>query len=240
MKTLFKILRSTITSLLFLLLTVAIVVELIFMGLKLNTPNLPNLIDREALIEDALEASIENEQIHAIAVTFLDDYINYIFHKRSFPSMQTVDFSSLTDEQLPEAKRTITNLSEKINLPYEEVVDIRNANNVLSNGAIFLLINVGVFLVYIVTCIVMGSFKRGTKLLSISLIASSIIALLSKPIVLSKLAGHFSDGGNIFITHILNPTILSEFTRLAIIYLVLGLIMLGCFILYDRFKRKNL
>ncbi len=239
MKTFTKILRGTITSLLFLTLTLAILVQFIFTNVHLNYANLPSMIDRKELLATALDTPIEDETIYRVAERYLDDYINYIFHKRSFPSLQTVDYSEISEEQIQSAKEVVSHLSKNINLEYAEVTDLRDLNNVLSNRAIFLLVNIGVFLIYVVSSIVRGNFKKGTRLLALSLVANSLISLVASRILISKLPDLVSPHLYTFLSAIVNAPLKSQLTNLALIYGGLGLSIYILIFSYDRFLKPR-
>ena len=128
MKTTIKIMRSVSTSLLFLLITILIMLQFIFTVVRINTRNISDLIDRETLLENILDEKIEDEQIKNLALDYTEDYLNYVFYKRSYPSIQNVDFSSLEESQITPAREYINTLKDKIDLEYETIVKMRNIN----------------------------------------------------------------------------------------------------------------
>ena len=225
MKTTIKIMRSISTSLLFLLITILIMLQFIFTVVRINTRNISDLIDRETLLENILDEKIEDEQIKNLALDYTEDYLNYVFYKRSYPSIQNVDFSSLEESQITPAREYINTLKDKIDLEYETIVKIRNINFFLSNGAIYLIINIGIFFLFIALTLTRGNFKNSFKLFSISLIAAGIITVLAFIIFKINLTHIFGFSLYNMIEEILNESITKSTYTLAFSYILVGFII---------------
>lgn len=238
MKTFTKIMRSILTSLLFLIITVAIIVQFGLTCIRLNGKNLPDIIDRNLLLDTLLEEEITNAEVKNLADEFLKDYINYIFHKRSFPSLQTVNFSNIDEADRQYAERTISNLSDKIGLEYETVIFLRNTNNVVSNGAIYLLINIGIFFLYVILSIEQLNFKKSAKLFSISLFSSGLVAMIMIS-ALPKIISTLNVQTQIMLSSIATNAFLSKSFNLALFYLGMGIIIFAILYCFDRFIVKK-
>jgi len=85
LKTLFKILRSTVTSLLFILLTIALSIEFIFLFIRSENGNLKNLIDQKVLLEILVKETPTTPSIKKVLTEYIDDQLNYIFYATSYP-----------------------------------------------------------------------------------------------------------------------------------------------------------
>lgn len=239
MKTTIKIMRSISTSLLFLLITILIMLQFIFTVVRINTRNISDLIDRETLLENILDEKIEDEQIKNLALDYTEDYLNYVFYKRSYPSIQNVDFSSLEESQITPAREYINTLKDKIDLEYETIVKIRNINFFLSNGAIYLIINIGIFFLFIALTLTRGNFKNSFKLFSISLIAAGIITVLAFIIFKINLTHIFGFSLYNMIEEILNESITKSTYTLAFSYILVGLIIFFSIYFYEYFPKKK-
>lgn len=239
MKTTIKIMRSVSTSLLFLLITILIMLQFIFTVVRINTRNISDLIDRETLLENILDEKIEDEQIKNLALDYTEDYLNYVFYKRSYPSIQNVDFSSLEESQITPAREYINTLKDKIDLEYETIVKIRNINFFLSNGAIYLIINVGIFFLFIALTLTRGNFKNSFKLFSISLIAAGIITVLAFIIFKINLTHIFGFSLYNMIEEILNESFTKSTYTLTFTYILVGLIIFFSTYFYEYFPKKK-
>ncbi len=239
MKTTIKIMRSVSTSLLFLLITILIMLQFIFTVVRINTRNISDLIDRETLLENILDEKIEDEQIKNLALDYTEDYLNYVFYKRSYPSIQNVDFSPLEESQITPAREYINTLKDKIDLEYETIVKMRNINFFLSNGAIYLIINVGIFFLFIALTLTRGNFKNSFKLFSISLIAAGIITVLAVVIFKINLTHIFGFSLYNMIEEILNESFTKSTYTLTFTYILVGLIIFFSIYFYEYFPKKK-
>lgn len=239
MKTTIKIMRSVSTSLLFLLITILIMLQFIFTVVRINTRNISDLIDREILLENILDEKIEDEQIKNLALDYTEDYLNYVFYKRSYPSIQNLDFSSLEESQITPAREYINTLKDKIDLEYETIVKMRNINFFLSNGAIYLIINIGIFFLFIALTLTRGNFKNSFKLFSISLIAAGIITVLAFIIFKINLTHIFGFSLYNMIEEILNESFTKSTYTLTFTYILVGLIIFFSIYFYEYFPKKK-
>lgn len=239
MKTTIKIMRSVSTSLLFLLITILIMLQFIFTVVRINTRNISDLIDRETLLENILDEKIEDEQIKNLALDYTEDYLNYVFYKRSYPSIQNVDFSSLEESQITPAREYINTLKDKIDLEYETIVKMRNINFFLSNGAIYLIINIGIFFLFIALTLTRGNLKNSFKLFSISLIVAGIITVLAFIIFKINLTHIFGFSLYNMIEEILNESFTKSTYTLTFTYILVGLIIFFSIYFYEYFPKKK-
>lgn len=239
MKTTIKIMRSVSTSLLFLLITILIMLQFIFTVVRINTRNISDLIDRETLLENILDEKIEDEQIKNLALDYTEDYLNYVFYKRSYPSIQNVDFSSLEESQITPAREYINTLKDKIDLEYETIVKMRNINFFLSNGAIYLIINIGIFFLFIALTLTRGNLKNSFKLFSISLITAGIITVLAFIIFKINLTHIFGFSLYNMIEEILNESFTKSTYTLTFSYILVGLIIFFSIYFYEYFPKKK-
>lgn len=239
MKTTIKIMRSVSTSLLFLLITILIMLQFIFTVVRINTRNISDLIDRETLLENILDEKIEDEQIKNLALDYTEDYLNYVFYKRSYPSIQNVDFSSLEESQITPAREYINTLKDKIDLEYETIVKMRNINFFLSNGAIYLIINIGIFFLFIALTLTRGNLKNSFKLFSISLITAGIITVLAFIIFKINLTHIFGFSLYNMIEEILNESFTKSTYTLTFTYILVGLIIFFSIYFYEYFPKKK-
>lgn len=243
MKNTIKILRSIATSLLFIMLTVAVIIVLVFASINLSSPNFPSMIDREEFLNEVLDYEIEDETTKSIALDYLNDYINYIFHKRSYPSLQTIDYKDMTGEDKIEAQRLIEKLSDRICLEYNSVLAFRKINNITSNRAIFLIMSIGLFLILVVTFIMIRPFLRGLKFSLGAFSLGSFLTFLLIPLALSKAKTIITQTDYDFLSAILNPTYFQTIRRLtlsltAIFTVIFILIILGQKFIIPRLDKQ--
>lgn len=234
MKTVTKIMRSIVTSLLFLILTGAIAAHLVFTTIKVTGPTLLNMVDSKELLSIYLEEEIEDLSIEEVAAKYIEDYTNYLFHKRSYPSLQTVNYSQVSEENIVEAKRIITALEDKMDMPYASVTTIREANKILANGAIYLLINVSIFLLYLFITFSTGSFKKSTILISIASIVGSIITLIASFVLIAKLPSIVDEATLLYLKNIISDSFASDLRVATFFYTSIGVAILGSIFTYTK------
>ncbi len=234
MKTVIKIMRSIVTSLLFLILTGAIAAHLVFTTIKVTGPTLLNMVDSKELLSIYLEEEIEDSSTEEVAIRYIEDYTNYIFHKRSYPSLHTVNYSQVSEENIVEAKRIITALEDKMDMPYASVTTIREANKILANGAIYLLINVSIFLLYLFMTFTTGNFKKSITLISIASIAGSIITLIASFILIAKLPSIVDEATLLYLKNIFSDSFASHLRVATFFYTAIGASILGSIFTYAK------
>lgn len=240
MKTTITILRSVATSLLFIILTFLIALQLVFTCLKVGTKDIHDLIDEESLLLNLADDSIEDEETEMLSKEYLEDYLNYVFYKRSYPSLQNVDYSNIEDSKKEDAAMTIKSLKEKLDIEYETIVNMRNANSFFSNGAIYLIINIGVLTLFIILCILRANFKSGLRLSSIALSLSSTVALIAYSIFKMNTKRFFTPTVKLIIDEIIGDPFSKRAYTISITYILIGLITVLLIYLYDYYIKMRL
>ncbi len=241
MKTLFKILRSILTSLLFLCMTFGIIVQFSFTCFHKSPQRVPDYIDREAILDSALEEKTVSKETRAVLLEYVDNYIDYVFYKRSYPSIQTVDYNSLPEGEISYAKTLVQTLNKKIDIEYDTIVKIRSINNLISNGAIFLMINIGLFIIFLITLILLRNLKKSLLILGLSTIIGTLLSLIGSIILASNIKKWLAAPTYAVLHSILDKKFLSGIHAQALIYIVIGLIIFLTTYIYskrDLFKRQ--
>lgn len=240
MKTLFNMMRSIITSFLFIILTIAIMIQFFFTMFRLQGDRLSNLIDREniyILVADDIRIK-DNPLFKNVSIKYIDDYINYVFYKRSFPSIDVNAIENLEENNKKDILESIDIVKNKIDLDYETILQIRDVNNFISNGSIYLLINIAIMFLFILISILRMCFYSGFKYLSVGLVISSLLILMSGVIISSKLLNSSNPIIVRFSKNIFNGTFISQFFRLVIIYMITGVILYLSLFIMDRLIKK--
>lgn len=239
MKKAIKILRSIITSLLFLIMIIGLGVHLVFTCIKTSGPTISNMFEKEELLKIYLEEPIESREIEKVALNYIEDYNNYLFHKRSYPSLQTVDYSQLPEENISEAKNIISNINDQMNIPYSDITTIREANNLFANGAIYLLINVGILLIYLFMTFSTGSFKKSAKYLAISAALSGLLTLIGSFILMSNLPTILNVSTLKFLTTAIDNRFMPNLRITTFTYMTIGIFAYSLFYIYDKFIKSH-
>ena len=118
MKTLFNIMRSIITSFVFIILTIAIMIQFFFTMFRLQGDRLSDLIDREniyILVADDIRIK-DNPLFKNVSIKYIDDYINYVFYKRSFPSIDVNAIENLEENNKKDILESIDIVKNKMDL----------------------------------------------------------------------------------------------------------------------------
>ena len=133
----------------------------------------------------------------------------------------------------------ITNLTkdirDKIDINYESVLKIRNINNILSNGSIYLLINIGIFVILIILFILNMDFKKTIMAFGLSSILSGLISILSATILVKELSKIVDYKIYNFINSIFSDSFMTSFYDQGIIYICLGLVVFLITYLISKF-----
>ncbi len=232
-----KILRGTIASLLFLTITLVVIIQFGFTLLHYNVVNLTKPVDAQRLLNEIEEVSTD-QTTEEISLKYIDDYANYVFHKNSFPSLQTVDYSKVSESELKAAQETVRNISEKINLPYEEVVLFRNVHNVVANRSIYLLINIGLFFLLLILFIILRDFKKTANLFGGSLLLAISLIFLAKNVLLNKIKSHLSEAAVLLSKSIIEGIAEKTLTQFSLIYLAIGIVITASAILYEHYLNR--
>ncbi len=237
MKIFINISRSIITSLLFLLTVLAILVHFVFTGLKINARDIEALLDREIILNHIDEVEAPSESIRNLGIEYIDNYIKYIFHKKSYPSFQSIDFENLNGDEKRDAENYLTAIKDKIDIEYESVLKLRSTNNFISNSSIFLLVNIAIFVLYILLVIIKTDFLKGTKLLSLALLASGLTAFLAVMFIdlEALLKGNIY---NLFVGVDFN-SLKKALSNLSLIYIAIGIVVLVVIYLFEHFYKMR-
>lgn len=223
MKKTINILRSIITSLLFLSLILIIIVQFSFTAIRLSNKNLPDLINRETVLDTIIESDINlDKKDRELAIEYIDNYVNYVFHKRSFPSTEEFDKTSLSEDEVKEKKRLLTAIRSKIDMKYDSVLLLRDFNNFLSNGSIYLLINIALFINILLILITSGNISNAFSIFGLSAMMAGLIILISSSILPTRLPKILDSVTMNFVEDILNKEFLTKIFNQALIYIAIG------------------
>lgn len=243
MKTLFKILRSIFTSLLFIMLYIELVLQLAFTIVHQSGKELSSLIESEAIYDLVAKNmnSYNIPQFKTVSTKYIDDYMEYVFHKRSYPNIETKNFESFPEEIRRSLFNDFNELREKLDFDYQTILRIRKFNNFLSNGSIYLILNIIVFTSILIISVFLSSFLKGLKLLGLDMIVSSlsmlIIIVVFRNIVLSKSNQLFT----ILINNILNGEFINSVFNISLLYMIIGTILfILSFLAIKKEINKNL
>lgn len=240
MKKTLTILRSIVTSLLFLLLVFVISIQFIFATIFINNKRIPDMIDEKTILYNIIDKNtIENEEIEKILIDYIKDYKNYVFYKRSYPSIETISLESLSEEDQSTTKDYLQTLKKSMNIEYSTITKIRNTTNLMTNGSIFLLINIATFVAYILLVISVLSFKKGSKLLGIALSLSGIVTIITNTYLTSTIEDISPVTLKLFLENIITNNLSPLGFRLSLIYLSLGLILFFALFIYDKLIKKS-
>lgn len=176
MKTLFKTLRSIFTSFLFLILVIAIFLQFILTSARKNG-NIENLIDTEKIVQSVMgeETNVETKEL---LEAYVDDYLSYIFHRRSYPSVQSINLKDFEEDTQKEIQTHIEEIREKIDLKYETIVKLRDVSGYLSNGAIYLLINILIIILFVFLAVIREDLLDTVKLFGLSISLGGVLSLV--------------------------------------------------------------
>ena len=215
-----KILGSIITSFLFFMFIMFISIHFVLTFIKVNNINVSNMVSISDIYEYLIGDEIEYKED---MLNYLEDYKNYIFYKRSYP---TVSYSLMPKAE----KRVYNNLKNKIDLKYENVIKVRGINNFIHNNSVYFLINVGIVVLVLVSAIRYFEFNNSFYLFSISIIASSLIILIGSVYLMSINKNYLVD---LILQKVNIP---SNIFKMDIIYMLVGLIL---FTITIFIKKKN-
>ncbi len=240
MKKTLTILRSIVTSLLFLLLVFVISIQFIFATIFINNKRIPDMIDEKKVLYNIVDKNtIENEAIEKTLIDYIKDYKNYVFYKRSYPSIETFTLDTLTDEDKSITKDYLQKLKKSMNIEYFTITKIRNTTNLMTNGSIFLLINIATFVAYILLVLSIFSFKKGTKLLGIALSLSGIVTIIINTSLTSTIKTLSPITLKLFLENIITNNLSPLGFKLSLIYISIGLILFFALFIYDKLIKKS-
>ncbi len=242
MKTLFKIARSIIASLLFLTLIFAVVIQFTFTLIHKEPKRIPDKISRQELLYEILDNQTLEPETEKLAIDYIDDYLNYIFYKRSYPSTQTIDFDNLPEDQIADAKTVINQINKKIEIEYDSIVKIRSINNTISNGSIYLMVNIALFIIFLLFMIVTFSPAKSLLFLGLSIILGALLSLITMVTTASNIENWLPPSLSLLLNAILSKEFLGGINTLTIIYVIIGLVLFLSAYIYikkELFKKQN-
>lgn len=240
MEKILKIMRSILTSLLFIVMIFGVTVQLLFTAVKTNNVNTKDLINKETIIEKTVNDQIVDEELKTILNDYFDDYIDYILYKRSYPSIQNIDFSKIPEERQTHAKKTINDFKGKIDLNYKTVITIRKINNTITNGSIYLIVNISIILLFIIGCLLKTNFKKGMKLFIKAVFISGALIFITTFITELNLTNIVEKPLYYYVKSILEEGLLHKLYILSIIYILTSLVSYALIALYDKFLKFKL
>ena len=205
-----KIIRSVITSFLFIILIISLVIDYYFIAIRTSTNRVSDLIDRQYVVSNTVGSS--NQDL----VDYVDQYINYLFYKRSYP---TINYNNITNKDLYKQYET---LKTYLRLDYNTIDYIRKVNNLIMNNTILFLINVGIFVIILLLWIFNDNIKLSVLLFGIACIISSIITFIINIKMPIKL---FSDILLLLILSIFE-NIKESFYMINYIYIIIGMVII--------------
>ena len=240
MKTLLNVLRSIITSFLFIILIILIVIQFLFTTIRLQNTKLSNLINRENIYDLVItDVNLrDNQNVHEIGIQYIDDYINYVFYKRSFPTIDLSDIETATEQEYRLINEGVELLKAKVDLQYETILQIRDFNNFISNGSIYLLINIAVFTLTLVIGIVTGSLSKSFKFFASSLVIGALISLIGEVIISSNFLNNSNPIIVKFAENIFNNEMNTKFFNLSLIYICLGVALFFTIYILQKLSKK--
>ncbi len=242
MKKTIKILRSTIASLLFLILIVTVIVQFTFTSIHKDHIRIPDRISREKILNEILKDNTLKDETKKIAIEYIDNYINYIFYKRSYPSIQTIDFENLPEEQINEAKNTISKINKEIELDYELIIKMREVNNTISNGSIYLMLNIAILVILLLIMIVTFEPIKTLIFFGIGIIIGTLLSLIGSIILASNIQTLVPQALHIILDSIISKRFLSSIHAQSLIYIIIGMIIFLCSYIYSKrhiFHKQN-
>lgn len=240
MKTLLKIMRSTIASLFFLILTASLTIHFAFTLTKLQDARISDLIDRDALLLEVVDkTSLDNPNIQKLADAYIEDYIKYVFYRRSYPSIQTIKMDDLNESEQELAKEVLNEIKLKIDIDYENILTIRGIDSIISNGAIYFLINIGILLLVLILSIILFDFSKAFEILGISGIAAGLVSLIGSSIIIANLRTLLPKDIYRFASTIINDDVTTRIFDQAIIYICIGLILSLSIFLFTKIRHNH-
>lgn len=204
-----KIIGSIYTSFLFINIFILIILNFFVSFVRSNNINFKDYIDNETIYKYVCNNSCDT--FKDFLYNYFNDYKDYIFNKNSYP---TVIYSNLNKEE----KKTFDNIKEKIDIPYKDVLMIRDINNFLHNNSIFLILNILIFLLYLLISLRYKSLVKGLYFLALMIVLCSLVVLLFTTFIAVNI-------NNIYIKEIIfKMNVMSNLYKLTVLYLFVGFI----------------
>lgn len=233
----FKFLRSIITSLSFFVVTVLLIICIILSTIKMYNKPIKEYINVDNLVKTTVNNDlISNQNYYNITYTYIENYIDYIFYKNSYPSISESDNKSLSKAE----KKDFEKLKNRIDLSYFVVLKIREINNFLTNGAVYFLVRSSILVFLIIISIIHLSISRALVNFSKALMSSGMLSLLLIVLVnelFLKIRNNFIQ--SVFIS-LINKPFLKVYFDNCIIFIFIGYVLWVIeLIIINKIKEKN-
>lgn len=222
MKTLLKAMRSIFTSFLFLILVVAIFLQFILTSARKNG-DIEDFINTEQVVQSVIGKEIDIE-INEILESYVHDYLSYIFHRRSYPSIQSLDLKSFDENVQKEIQMHIEDIQEKIDLKYETITKLRDLAGYLSNGAIYLLVNILIIILFVVLAVIREDLLETVRLFSLSISIGGVVSLIFSYIFITNFKSLVGSSLYILFKDSL-AHLKSDLLERSLIYIAIGVLM---------------
>ena len=204
-----KIIGSIYTSFLYILLCVLIIIEFTISYIRTNDIELNNIINGESIYKYVCNGcNLPKEFL----IEYLDNYSNYLFYRRNYP---TINYSALDNSQRYELNK----IKERIDIPYKQVLIIRDINTYIHNNSVFLIINISIFLLFVLLCLRYKSFIRGLYFFSLTVLLCSLVILMFSTYFVVNI-------NNYYLKEILNSiNIMPSFYKINTMYIVVAFVL---------------
>lgn len=239
MKTTINILRSILTSFFFLILILAVTIQFMFTTIRINNKTIPDLVSPETILKMIKLDKELDPTSKEYAISYIDEYINYVFYKRSFPSIQEYNYKDISDNEKQDVIKLLTDIRNKIDMDYKTVVVLRDINNFLSNGSIYLLINIGTLIVILLILISSGKIPLTLKLTGASITLAGLITLLLSTVGTSLLYKNLDPLASNFVKTVFNSSFLKKIFNQSLIYITIGFTLFIVVLIINRYLLKK-
>ena len=172
MSKILKIIRSIVTSFLFICLIFLLSLSLFIIFFRTNKIPLSNNIDREELVELVVpNYTLDEKEIY---IDYINDVIRYVFHERSYP---TIDYERYKNfENSTTIYKNLESLKKEMDLDYSQILTLRKICSFVENNSVCLILGFLVIFITLIVCIEYFNFEVSVKFISLGLIVSSIIS----------------------------------------------------------------
>jgi len=169
-----RILRSIITSFLFIFVVGLSIISIFITFFRKNEIPLSKNIDKEEILNSTI--FIYSEEEKDIYINYIDESIKYIFHERSYPTIDYQKYKNLNNNKIIYENLEI--IKNKLALNYNKVTLLRKICDFVENNSVLLMIFGIIFFITLLICILYFKFSAGLNFVSLALIVSSIISYL--------------------------------------------------------------
>lgn len=236
MQKLQKIFGSVITSFLFIILTSLILTQLMCTITRFKHKDLSSLIDKDKIFRYVTSDMVLTNDEEKIVHKYTDEYINYVFYKRSYP---TISYSDINFDD--KFIKNMEIIKDKIDLEYKQVIIIRRINNFVSNNSIYFMLNISIISAFLIICLKNKSLIKGIYILGISLIISGLFSLIGITIVSSLIYKIKYELLKSSLRTIIKSNLINFIFKMDLIYFGIGLIIYVIFymLLHSSIKLIN-